>query len=183
MEVYLCAFLWFQCWCGGIKWWQPDEFQALLQGAPLEAVGRLLDLAWQLRRQTPHPPAKRRGWVEKTWELGAGFVGKCCFWINGTYQNGWSVWQGSISWSTGLSQPTYPHPESPHNSTQRSWRLWPRWQLMSPMGQHCPKKSCRQLPCRRWLLANKTNYKIHPRLLKANWFSASHSAKPFVKSV
>lgn len=80
MEVYLCTFFYgFMCWCGGIKWWQPDEFQALLQGTPLEAVGRLLDLAWQLRRQTPHPPAKRTGWVELTWELGAAPGGNCFF--------------------------------------------------------------------------------------------------------
>ena len=44
---------------------QPDKFQEPLQGTPLEAVGRLLDLAWQLRRQTPHPPAKRTG---ASWE-------------------------------------------------------------------------------------------------------------------
>ena len=70
--------------------------KALLQGSPLEAVGRLLDLAWQLRRQTPHPPAKRTGESVKTWELGAVLWGSV-FWIKWKVHESTKmveVWQG-----------------------------------------------------------------------------------------
>ena len=74
-------------------------------------------------------------------------------------------WMGAVVWWMGtLKIWTIPlWPPHLHTSLQRSWRLWPRWQPMSPMVLRCRNKWCRQRLCKRWLLDKKIkSYKYTP---------------------